>query len=53
MKWHDTDFGKENAANGTPYVLLESNMKKLHYFEKGLAKNEDKPRSTDLQPIYI
>ena len=28
LKWHDTDFGKENAANGTPYVLLKSDMKK-------------------------
>ena len=56
MKWHDTDFGKENAANGTPYVLLESDMKRIALFwkkAKNLAKNEDKARSTDLQPIYI
>ena len=57
MKWHDTDFGEENAANGTPYVLLQSDLKKkLDYFEKKakkLAKNENKPRSTGLQPICL
>ena len=52
MKWHDTDFGKENAANGTPYVLLASDMKKKWTILKK-AKNEDKLCSTDLQPIYL
>ena len=52
LKWHDTDFGKENAANGTPYVLLESDMKKKWTILKK-AKNEDKLCSTDLQPIYL